>query len=569
MTSSVTYLKPPKTPPFFASLRGYKAAWIRYDLLAGLAVWAVLIPESLAYASIAGVSPVVGLYAALPALVLYPIFGSSKHLIVGPMSATAALSASIVAGLAPAGDAKYAAYTAALALMTGVLCALAGLLKFGFLASFISDPVLKGFIVGLALTIIIGQVPKLFGVKKAEGDFFEQLWGVISQLGSTNIPTLIVGVLSLALVMALKRWLPLVPGALVAVAFGVAAVLLFDLSSKGVSIVGHIEAGFPTVGVPLSGSIGDYLQLIGPAGGLLIVGYAEALGAAKTYAARAGYDVDANKELIGMGAANIGSGLMSGMVVNGSLSKTAVNGSSGARSGVSSLFVAVLTLLTLLFFTPLFEDLPEATLAAIVIAAVIELVDIPAIVRLFRVSTPALSRIYGMATRADFIGAVAAMLGVLIFDTLPGLIIGLVVSLLVLLYRVAKPNIAVLGKSPNGGWVDLARNDNASAPAGVLVVRVEAGLFFGNADHVREQLRLRAKAADADVVIVDARTTPSIDVSATEMLGTLNRDLAREGIALALARDVGQVRDVLAEAGEGLPPAYATVDEAIAGVKSA
>jgi MFS superfamily sulfate permease-like transporter len=161
------------------------------------------------------------------------------------------------------------------------------------------------------------------------------------------------------------------------------------------------------------------------------------------------------------------------------------------------------------------------------------------------------------------------MLGVLVFDTLPGLIIGLVVSLLVLLYRVAKPNIAVLGKSPNGGWVDLARNDNASAPAGVLVVRVEAGLFFGNADHVREQLRLRAKAADADVVIVDARTTPSIDVSATEMLGTLNRDLAREGIALALARDVGQVRDVLAEAGEGLPPAYATVDEAIAGVKSA
>ncbi len=569
MTTSVTYLKPPTSPLFFASLRGYKTAWIKYDLLAGLAVWAVLIPESLAYASIAGVSPVVGLYAALPALVLYPIFGSSKHLIVGPMSATAALSASIIAGLAPSGDAKYAAYTAALALMTGILCALAGLFKFGFLASFISEPVLKGFIVGLALTIIIGQVPKLFGVKKVEGNFFEQLWGVLSQLGSTNIPTLIIGVLSLILVIALKRWLPLVPGSLVAVAFGVGAVLLFGLSSKGVEIVGHIEAGFPAIGVPLAGSLGDYLQLIGPAAGLLIVGYAEALGAAKTYASREGYDIDANKELIGMGAANLGAGLMSGMVVNGSLSKTAVNGGAGARSGISSLFMAVLTLLTLLFLTPLFENLPEATLAAIVIAAVIELVDIPAIVRLFRVSTPELSRIYGMATRADFIGAVAAMLGVLIFDTLPGLIIGLVVSLLVMLYRVSKPNIAVLGKGPNGGWVDVARNDHASAPEGVLVVRVEAGLFFGNADHVREQVRLRAQAMGAKVVVLDARTTPSIDVSATEMLTTLNRDLVRDGVALALARDVGQVRDILAKAGEGLPPAYATVDEAIAGVKSA
>jgi high affinity sulfate transporter 1 len=569
MMTSVSYLKPPKPPLFFASLRGYKAAWIRYDLLAGLAVWAVLIPESLAYASIAGVSPVVGLYAALPALVLYPIFGSSKHLIVGPMSATAALSASIVAALVPHGDAKYAVYTAALALTTGVLCALAGLLRFGFLASFISEPVLKGFIVGLALTIVIGQVPKLFGIPKTEGDFFAQLWGVASHLGATNIPTLVIGAVSLVLVLALKRWLPLVPGSLVAVAFGVGAVLVFGLASKGVSIVGHIDAGFPVVGFPLADSIGDYLQLIGPAAGLLIVGYAEALGAAKTYASRAGYDIDANKELIGMGAANLGSGLMSGMVVNGSLSKTAVNGGAGARSGVSSLFMAVLTLLTLLFLTPLFENLPEATLAAIVIAAVIELVDVPAIVRLFRVSTPELSRIYGMATRVDFIGALAAMLGVLIFDTLPGLIIGLVVSLAVMLYRVSKPNIAVLGRGPNGGWLDLARNENATASAGVLVVRVEAGLFFGNADHVREQVRLRAEAVGAKVVVLDARTTPSIDVSATEMLATLNRDLARDGVAFALARDVGQVRDILAKAGEGLPPAYATVDEAIAGVNSA
>ena len=238
----------PRQPLVFASLRGYRPTWLRADLLAGLTVWAVLVPESLAYATIAGVPPVVGLYAAVPSLVLYAVLGSSRHLVVASMSATAALSASIVAVYARAGTDDYVSLTATLAIVTGVLGLLAGLLRLGFLASFISEPVLKGFIVGLALTIIAGQLPKLFGVAKGGGDFFEQMAHLVRGLGDTNLATLVVGLLSLAVVLGLRRWLPLVPGSLVAVLLGIAAVPLFDLVGRGVEIVGPIESGLPRGG---------------------------------------------------------------------------------------------------------------------------------------------------------------------------------------------------------------------------------------------------------------------------------------------------------------------------------
>src|SRR4051794_24495736 len=229
-----------RTPLMLPSLRGYRPAWLRSDLLAGLTVWAVLVPESLAYATIAGVPPVVGLYAAVPALVLYALLGTSRHLVVATMSATAALSAGIIADLAGGGSDRYLALTAALAVVTGLLGILAGLARMGFLAAFISEPVLEGFIVGLALTIMVGQLPKLFGVPKGEGDFFRQLASVIGHLGDTNLPTLVVGATSLLLVLLLRRWLPLVPGSLVVVLLSIAAVAVFNLHARGVAIVGHI-----------------------------------------------------------------------------------------------------------------------------------------------------------------------------------------------------------------------------------------------------------------------------------------------------------------------------------------
>ncbi|MGW5314664.1 SulP family inorganic anion transporter [Nocardia thailandica] len=550
--------------PVFTSLQGYQRSWLRPDVIAGLTVWAVLVPEALAYASIAGVPPVVGLYAAVPSLVLYALAGSSRHLVVGPMSATAALSAAIVTPLAGADPTRYLALSTALAICTGVVGLVAGLVRLGFVASFISEPVLKGFIVGLALTIIIGQVPKLLGVHKDSGNFFEQAWGVLTKLGDIQGRTLAVGLISLALVLALRRWLPVVPGSLVAVLFGIVAVQAFSLDDKGVAIVGHIDAGLPHLGPPSGVGLGDYLDLTGPAVGVLLIGFAEGLGAAKTYAARAGYSIDANRELMGLGAANLGSGLASGMVVNGSLSKTAVNGGAGAKTQVSGLVVAVLTVLTLLFLTGLFENLPEATLAAVVIAAVVELVDIAALRRLYRVWTQLLGSIYGHAARVDFIAAVSAMLGVLVFDTLPGLLIGVGISIVLLVYRSSQPHVAALA-GQGRLWVDLARHPELSGRPDLLVVRVESGLYFANADYVKS--RIAELCTDTTrLVVLDAETSPSIDVSAAEALLDLRNELARRRIDFRIARSVAQFAEMLGSAESGDTPigVYPTIAEATA-----
>ena len=552
----------------FPSLRGYRAEWLRGDLVAGLTVWAVLVPEALAYATIAGVSPVVGLYAAPGAMLLYAAFGSSRQLVTGPMAATAALSAAAVGDLAASGSDAFVQLTISLALVVGVAALVAGVLRLGFLASFISEPVLKGFIIGLALTIIAGQLPKLFGVKKSEGDFFQQLWGLFGHLGSTSGLTLLVGILSLVLVVGLKQYLPVVPGSLVAVVLGIVAVHVFNLDQHGVKIVGKIESGLPSFGLP-DVATHRYLDLAGSAIGVMLIGFAEGLGAAKTYAARDHYEIDTNRELIGLGAANLAAGLSSGMVVNGSLSKTAVNGSAGARSQLSTVLVAALTVLTLLFLTGLFEDLPEATLAAIVIAALVELVDIPALVRLYRFHTQGAGRFYAVAARPDFVAATAAVLGVTVFDTLPGLFIGIAVSLLLLLYRASRPHVAVLGRDPGaaGRWSDLARHPDNQPLPGIVVVRPEAGLFFANADAVRDAIRGHAHEG-TKAIVLDAETVPSIDITAVSMLTALARDLHQDGVELALARDVGSVAELLrVEPGDAPLRTYPTVRDAVASLQ--
>jgi sulfate permease, SulP family len=549
----------------FQSVVPYDRQWLRGDLVAGLTVWAVLVPEALAYASIAGVSPVVGLYAAPGALILYAVFGSSRQLIVGPMSATAALSAAAVAEFASGSSDRFTQMTIALAITTGVVAALAGLARLGFLANYISEPVLKGFIIGLALTIIAGQLPKLFGVEGGPGNFFEKIWDLVTKLGDTSGLTLLVGLASLSLLLVLRRVAPVVPASLLAVIFGVTVVKLFDLSDHGVAIVGHIDRGLPSFGLPDVG-FRDYLHLAGPAVGVMLVGFAEGLGAAKTYAAREHYEVDVNRELLGLGAANIGAGLSSGMVVNGSLSKTAVNGSAGARTQLSGLTIAVLTVVTLLFLTGLFEDLPEATLAAVVIAAVIELVDIAALRQLYRVFTGPVASRFGLVVRPDFVAAVAALLGVLVFDTLPGLFIGIAVSFLLLVYRASAPHIAILGRVPGdpSRYTDVRRNpDNEEIP-GVLVLRPESGLFFANAEHVRKTVLEQVEETKPNVVVLDSETMPFIDVTAVAMLRDLAEVLRDRSVNLVVARNIGAVRDVVARTEGGAEiEVYPTVQAAV------
>lgn len=549
------------------SLRGYRRTWLRGDVVAGLTVWAVLIPESLAYASIAGVSPVVGLYAAIPALLLYPVFGSSRHVVVGPMSATAALSASVVGGIVSATSDDFAAYTAGLAVAVGVVAGVAGLLRLGFLANFISEPVLKGFIVGMALVIIVGQLPKFFGVGGGDGNFFERLWAVLTSLGDAHGWTTLVAATCLAVVLVLKAVAPRVPGSLVAVALGILLVTVLDLDTKGVGTVGDIDSGLPSFAVPDVGR-GDISLLISGGAGVMLVGFTEGLGAAKTYARKNGYRIDPDRELLGLGASNVGAGFLSGMVVNGSLSKTAVNGGAGARSQMSGYVVAGLTVLTLLFLTPVFANLPEPALAAVVIAAVVELVDVDALRRLYGISTTRLVAIYGHAARADFIAAMGAMLGVLIFDTLPGLVIGVVLSVLLLLYRISKPHVAVLGEvaSSPAQWGDIDRHpDNRPVP-GVVVVRVESPLIFANADTVQERLRGLTEVDGVRALVLDAAAVPTIDVTAAQMIRDLAETLREQGVSFVAVGDIGQVRDVLRESGaaEVLSTVYPSIDAAVA-----
>jgi SulP family sulfate permease len=554
----------------FPSLQGYRRDWLRGDALAGLTVWAVLVPEALAYASIAGVSPVIGLYAAPPALIFYAALGSSRHLISGPMAATAALSAATVGDYATAGSAHFAAMTAALGIAVGIAALAAGLLRLGFLANFISEPVLKGFIVGLALTIIVGQLPKLFGVPGGSGNFFEKLWDLLGELGATSALTLLIGVASLTLVVVLKRAAPIVPGSLLAVALGIAAVEVFDLNHHGVEIVGHIDGGLPSLGFP-DVSLGELKRLAAGAIGIMLVGFAEGLGAAKTYATRDRYEIDTNRELLGLGAANLAAGFSSGMVVNGSLSKTAVNGSSGAHTQLSGLLVAALTILTLLLLTGLFEALPEATLAGVVIAALVELVDIPSLIALYRVYTKRLGEAYGVAARPDFIAALAAMLGVMIFDTLPGLFIGIAISFLLLLYRASRPRVLELGRPPGEErYDDLERHPESQRVPAVVVLRIESGLFFANAESVRAEVRRAAGRSATKAVVLDAETIPFIDVSAARMLDELAGELQRDGVQLLLARDIGGVRDVLRKTGSDISQArvYPTVRAAVTAARS-
>jgi sulfate permease, SulP family len=350
------------------------------------------------------------------------------------------------------------------------------------------------------------------------------------------------------------------------VLLGIAAVSVFGLNHHGLEIVGPIKSGLPSFGIPKIHA-SDVGALAAGGIGVMLVGFAEGLGASKTYAAREHEQIDANRELLGLGGANLASALSSGMVVNGSLSKTAVNASAGARSQVAGLIVAALTVVTLLLLTGLFKDLPEATLSAIVIAAVIELVDVPALVSLYRVYSRRLGREFGFVARPDFIAAIAALLGVTVFDTLPGLFIGITVSLLLLIYRASRPYIATLGKTPgpDGHYRDIDRHPDAHVPDHVAVLRVESGLYFANADSVRARILKAADAEGIRAVVLDAETIPFIDVTAARMLGELVDELHHRDVQLLIARDTGQVRDVIRYVidNPALEPAYPTTQAAV------
>ena len=423
--------------PILEWLPKYKKSWLRWDLIAALTVWALLVPEAMAYAGIAGMPPEAGLYAAPLALLGYAIFGTSRQLNVGPSSTVAVLSFAVVGGLVSSGDTDlFIAYTVTLALVTGIVLVISGLLKLGVLADFMSKPVLAGFVVGLAISIAVGQLDKVVGFEPEAQGLIPEILLYIRNIGETHLPTLAVGLASLVLLFLIDKYLPKLPSSLTVVVLAIVASAVLNLESHGVHIVGDIPAGLPPIGLPQGITLSDVSSLLLGAAAIAVVGFAESVAAARTYATKHGYEVDANQEMIALGAANLGAGISQGFVVDGSLSKTAASDGAGAKSQMTSIIVAVMVLITLVALTPLFHDLPEATLGAVVIHAVWHLIDFPKL------------RAYYYIKRVDFWAAMVAMVGVLLFGILAGLLLAIFVSLFGLLIRAKQTHTATLGKLP-------------------------------------------------------------------------------------------------------------------------
>ncbi|MBP1703130.1 MAG: sulfate permease, partial [Chloroflexi bacterium] len=421
--------------PILAWLPKYERVWLRTDLIAGLTVVALLIPEGMAYAQIAGMPPQTAFYAAPIGLLAFAIFGTSRQLVVAVSAIIATMSFATVSLIAAPDTSEFIILTAALAVLAGLISILAGFLKLGRVAQFFSESVMVGFITGLALVVMVKQIPKLLGIEGGSGNFWERLYEIIIHLPETHLATLITGVLCLILLIALEHYFHKIPAALVALVFGILISVMFGLEARGVEIVGAIPAGLAPPKWPAVG-LQNWLLLLPGAVGLALVNFAEAIGPSRSFASAHKYKIDANQELIGLGSANFGAGLFQGFPIGSSLSKSAANDRAGAHSQMSGIIAAAITVVVALFFTQFFYALPEAALGAIVIVAVTGMVKVAKIRHLYRVR------------RADFVLALVALLAVLTFETLEALLIAVIVSLFALVLRASQPRLAVLGRAP-------------------------------------------------------------------------------------------------------------------------
>jgi sulfate permease, SulP family len=519
--------------PISVWLPAYPRDWLRPDLIAGLTSWGVMVPVALAYAGLAGVPPEAGLVTAFAALAAYAVFGTGRHLKVTTSSTMAIMSAAVVTPIAASDPSRYVVLTAALALVVGGLLLAAGLVRLGFLANFMAKSVVTGFVIGLAITIIVGQLPKLFGVPSASGDVFQQLAALIAALPDTNPWTLAVGASALVLILVLRVLVPRLPGALVVLVLGIAASAILDLAAHGVAVVGEVGTGVPLPGLP-NVSLSDYALLVAGAGGIVFLALAESLGAGRSFAARHGYELDADQELVALGAANLNAGLFGGFPVDASLSQSAAGEAAGTRSQLSALLTAALMLATAILLAPLFKNLPSAVLGAVVIAAVLSLIDLPEMRR------------YLDSRPVDFLIAVAALVGVILTSALAGMIIAVILSLLVILFQASRPYIAVLGRVRGARHVfgDIERHDAEQIP-GLLIVRPNVPLYFLNVTVAKDQILglVEAGPAPPRVVILDLSATADLDITTVDALRDLAAALRRRGMGLRLAQVRGSVRD--------------------------
>jgi SulP family sulfate permease len=509
--------------PIVDWLPHYKPEWLRFDIIAALSVWALLVPQSIAYGSIAGVPLQFGLYAALGALLGYALFGTAGQVITGPSAAIAAVSASVVALWATSGSSEWVSYTAALALTAGLVYLLLGWLKMGWVSHFISGAVLAGFVFGFGIGLIADQTPKILGVPKASGSYFQVLVGAIKSLPQTSIPTLIVGVSSIILLLLMRRFLPKWPRTLMVVILGIIISSIFGLADYGVSIVGTIPSGLPSLAWPSFPPVGLTSIILGSLA-VLFIGYSESLAAAKEEGSKYGYEIDASQEMVAQGMANSASGLLSGFAVEGSLSKTAVADMAGQKTQLASLFTAGLMLITILFLAGLFTTLPNAVLGAVVIDAGISLVKVKELQH-YRLN------------RVDFLAFMATALAVFFVGVLVGVVMGVVLALLLLIASASRSPVREMAfDKSNNVFVEADRHPDAEITPGIVVVAIHGPLFFADADNFRASVMSLVEADQPYAVVIDLGAVMMMDMDGDKILAKLSGELHKKNIQLLLVR---------------------------------
>ncbi len=515
-------------------LAAYHASWLSSDIIAGITLAAYAIPVSLAYAALAGLPPQIGIYGYILGGVGYALLGSSRQLAVGPTSAISLMIAATVGTLA-AGDAvRYAQIANVAAVAVAVLCLIAWIFRLSMLVRLISDSSLVGFKAGAGLTIIMTQLPSLFGVAGGGHNFFDRAIRLVGQLGGMHCIVLAIGLVAILLLLFGERFLPGKPVGLTVVALSILVATIVGLPAMGIPVTGNIPSGLPNFAMPTFGLL-EFDELFPLAAGILLLAYVEGVSAARSFAAKHGYALDVRQEFLGLGAANLAVSLGHGYPVAGGLSQSAVNDQAGAKTPLALVICSVTLAICLLFLTGLLTNLPKAVLAAIVFTAVYKLVDVAALVRMWRIS------------RIDFYAAAIALVSVLLLGILQGILLAAIASIFLLLARASQPNVAFLGRLPGTGrYADSARNPDVEPLAGVIAFRPEASLLYINAETVLDVVLAKVDAApDIRIVVCGLSSSPFIDLAGAKMLHDLHGELASRSIVFHIVGARGQVRDVL------------------------
>ncbi|WP_071821212.1 solute carrier family 26 protein, partial [Microcystis aeruginosa] len=513
--------------PGLKRLRSYRSAWLRGDVIAGITVAAYLVPQCLAYAELAGVQPIAGLWAILPPLLIYALLGSSPQLSVGPESTTAVMTAAAIMPLVAGDSSNYASLCSLLALLVGSVCCVAAFARLGFLADLLSKPILVGYMAGVAVIMIVGQLGKISGMSLKAESLFGQIGEFSGHLSEIHPPTLILAAAVLIFLLVVQRRFPNAPGPLLAVLLATSAVYLFDLNERGIAVIGEIPAGLPSLKVPRGFSSQQLVYLLSSAIGIALVGYSDNVLTARAFGAKNNYRIDGNQELLALGAVNIGNGIMQGFPVSSSGSRTAIGDSLGSRSQLFSLVAFLIVILVLLFLRPLLSLFPKAALGAIVIYAALRLIEISEFNRLRCFKT------------SEFRLALVTMFGVLATDILVGVGVAVGLSVVDLFARLMRPHDAVLGEVPNlAGLHDIEDWQGATTIPGLVLYRYDAPLCFANAENFRKRViaAIEAEKVPVEWFVLNAEAILDIDITAVDMLKELHRELIGSGITFAMAR---------------------------------